>query len=204
LSYLFNEYCQWTEVKDVHFFFPRASYVDTEREEQSSNSSVITESALPNSGTIPTDTTFTVVTSTSTTINSFESPNVLDTCQLQQSSDQAIIIDDSQQENLLIKSVEGDKSNDPWTPISDETYAAMEVALDRVEQSSQEQTEFTPATARRTATELMVSRLPKIQLKQGRFRQGKPIDDKNTEKTVTESHSLSTSSSTSTSVIITK
>jgi hypothetical protein len=191
-------------VKDVHFFFPRASYVDTEREEQSSNSSVITESALPNSGTIPTDTTFTVVTSTSTTINSFESPNVLDTCQVQQSSDQAIIIDDSQQENLLIKSVEGDKSNDPWTPISDETYAAMEVALDRVEQSSQEQTEFTPATARRTATELMVSRLPKIQLKQGRFRQGKPIDDKNTEKTVTESHSLSTSSSTSTSVIITK
>ena len=195
-------------------FFHRSSRVEPEH---ASSSSITLESALPNSQTIPADTTFTVITSTSTTINSFESPNMLDTCQLQSSADQPIIIDDSQpdtqQENLLVnKSTHENKQKDPWTPISDETYAAMELAIDRTDQPSQDQTEFTPAIARRTPTELMASRLPKIQLKKGRFRQGKPIADKNTSDTVTnESRSMtisqsssSSSTSTSTSIIITK
>jgi len=174
------------------------------------------DSALLNSGTNPPDTTYTIITSTSSTINSFESPNILDTCQLQQSSDQPIIIDDSQpdneQENLLINNTHQNKQNDPWTLISDKTYAAIEIAL---EQTSQNQPEFTPVIARRTPTELMASRLPKIQLKKGRFRQGKPIAEKNTPDTTTnECHSMtisrssssssSSSTSTSASVIITK
>jgi hypothetical protein len=171
---------------------------------------MIIDSALPNSGTIPADTTYTVITSTSTTINSFESPNVLDTCQLQQSSDQPIIIDDSQpdnqQENLITNNTHENQQNDPWTPISDETYAAIEIALDR---NSQDQPEFTPTVARRTPTELMASCLPKIQLKKGRYRKGKPIADKNTSDTTTNecrsmTISQSSSNSTTTSVIITK
>ncbi len=143
---------------------------------------------------------------------------MLDTCQLQSSAEQpVIVIDDSQpdtqQENLLVnKPTHENKQKDPWTPISDETYAAMELAID---QPSQDQTEFTPAVARRTPTELMASRLPKIQLKKGRFRQGKPIADKNTSDTTTNesrsmtisqtsSSSSSSSTSTSTSIIITK
>lgn len=55
----------------------------------------------------------------------------------------------------------------------------------------------------------MASRLPKIQLKKGRFHKGKPISDKNTPDTTTnecQSMTISQSSSTSTttSVIITK
>jgi len=134
----------------------------------------------------------------------------LDTCQLQQSSDQPIITDDSQpdnqQENLLINNTHENRQNDPWTPISDDTYRAIEIALD---QNPQEQPEFTPATARRTPTEIMASCLPKIKLNKGRYRHGKPITDKNTPDTTTnESRSMtisqSSSTSTSTSVIITK
>jgi len=138
----------------------------------------------------------------------------LDTCQLQQSSDQPVVTDDSQpdnqQENLLINNTHENRQNDPWTPISDDTYRAIEIALEQVDQTSQEQPEFTPAIARRTPTELMASRLPKIQLKKGRYRQGKPINDKNTPYTTTtnESRSMnisqSSSTSTSSSVIVTK
>jgi len=190
-----------------YLFSSRSSHIELD---QISSSSSIIESAFPNSGTIPGDATYTVITSTSSTINSFESPNVLDTCQLQQSSDQPIIIDDSQPDNLVLtNNIQNNKQNDPWTPISDETYAAIEQALDQNEQNSQEQSEFTPAIARRTPTELMASRLPKIQLKKGRFHKGKPISDKSTPDTTTnECHSLtisqSSSSSTTTSVIITK
>jgi hypothetical protein len=162
-------------------------------------SSIITESTgVPSSHStgIPNDTTFTVVSSTSTTINSFESPTVLDTCQIQQSSDQPIAIDQSQIEQQAVK------SNDAWTSISDEAYTAVEVVLDRVDAIADELTEFTPATARRTSTELMASCLPKIQLKQGRYKQGKPIVDKPTseltnEQTYSNSSCLSLSSSTS-------
>ncbi|CAF5082369.1 unnamed protein product, partial [Rotaria sp. Silwood1] len=98
--------------------------------EQPNCSSIIAESVRPpNSGKTSQDTTFTVITSTSTststTINSFESPNILDTCQIQQSSDPPIIICDSQpdtqQDNLLVSNTQKNQTNDPWTPISDET-----------------------------------------------------------------------------------
>jgi hypothetical protein len=180
-----------------------------ETEEISSSSSLI-DSSLPNPGPIPADVTFTIVSSTSTISNSFESPTVLDTGQLQQSSDQPIVIDDSQpdnhQENIVNKNTqEKKKQNDPWTPISDETYAAIETALEQVDRNSQEQMEFTPALARRTPTDLMASRLPKIQLKKGRYHRGKPIADKNiTAITTNESCSINISQSSSTSVIITK
>jgi hypothetical protein len=81
----------------------------------------------------------------------------------------------------------------------------MEIALDQIDQSSQDQTQFTPVTARRTPTDIMASRLPKIQLKKGRFRQGKPIAEKTIPDTTTnECCSSIISQSTSTSVIITK
>ncbi len=175
-----------------------------ETEEINSSSSII-DSSLPNPGTIPSDVTYTLVSSTSTTSSSFESPTVLNTGQLQQSSDQPIMIDDSQtdnqQENALNeKTQEKKKLNDPWTPISDETYAAIETAL--------EQAEFTPALARRTPTDLMAARLPKIQLKKGRYHRGKPVADKSISSiTTNESCSLNisqSSSTSSTSVIITK
>lgn len=167
-----------------------------------------TQTSLPNADATPADTTFTVITSTSTTLNSFESPSMLDTCQLQQSSDQPIVIDDSQSDT----STTTNKQKDPWVPISDETYEAIENALsEQTNKNSQEQIVFPPAIARRTPTEVMASRLPKIQLKQGRYRYGKPVVEKNTADTTTtanESRSNDTAQSTtvssSTSVINTK
>ncbi|CAF1337072.1 unnamed protein product [Rotaria sordida] len=188
--------------------------------EQPNSSSIVIESVLPtNSGKISQDATYTVITSTSTststTVNSFESPNILDTCQIQQSSDQLITIDDSQpntqQDDLLTHNTQKNQTNDPWTPISDDTYVAIETTLHRIDSSSQEKHEFTPITARRTPTDLMASHLPKIQLKKGRFHQGKPIVDKNVSDTTTNGcqssticqSSSSSSTSTSTSIIIT-
>ncbi|UJR26744.1 hypothetical protein I4U23_008059 [Adineta vaga] len=181
----------------------KSTHIEPDQSNSSSNTSDSIN--LPHSHPNLPDTTFTVITSTSTTINSFESPNILDTCQLQQSSDQAIIIDDSQpntqSESLSTNNNDKNTQNNPWTPISDDTYAAIEVALDRVDQDSEEQTEFTPSTARRTATNLMASCLPKIQLKKGRFHQGKPIEDKSTSDTASTTSSESCSISTTTSVM---
>lgn len=181
---------------------PRSTQMETEH--VSSSSSTV-DSSLPDSQTNPPDVTYTVITSTSTTINSFESPNVLDTCQLQQSSDQPIVIDDSQTENIPSNRTNEKKQNDPWTPISDETCTAIETALEQVNQHSQEEMEFTPAIARRTPTELMASRLPKIQLKKGRYYRGKPVTDANPlEKTTTiTNESLSTTISQSSTSSIT-
>ena len=169
---------------------------------------------LQSSDKTPQDVTYTVITSASTTTNSFESPNILDTCQLQQSSDEPIIIDDTQPdnqpENLKNNNTHENRQNDSHAPIRDETSATTETGLNRIEASSEDLTEFTPATARRTPTELMASRLPKIRLKKGRFRQGKPIANKNVPDTTTnECHSTticqaSPSTSTSTSIIIKK
>jgi hypothetical protein len=172
--------------------------------EHISSSSSNVDSSLPDSQTNPPDLTYTVITSTSTTINSFESPNALDTCQLQQSSDQPIVIDDSQSENIPNNKTNEKKQNDPWTPISDETYREIETALERVDQHSQEEMEFTPAIARRTPTELMASRLPKIQLRKGRYHRGKPVNDTNSlEKTTTnEASSITISQPSSSSISI--
>ena len=110
---------------------------------------------------------------------------MLDTCQLQQSSDQPIVIDDSQSDTSTITTTAaaaGGKQKDPWVPISDETDEAIENALST---ASQESIVFPPAIARRMPTELMASRLPKIQLKQGRYRYGKPIPEKRTADSTT-------------------
>ncbi|CAF2057311.1 unnamed protein product [Rotaria magnacalcarata] len=175
--------------------------------EQLNPSPIIFESLLQNSGKFSQDKTYTVITSTSTstststTISSFESPSLLDTCQLQQSSDQPITISDSQ------PNTQKSQQNDPWIPTNDDTCSPIEKSLHRIEPSSQEQNEFTPVTARRTPTDVMASRLPKIKLKKGRFHRGKPIHDKNTSDTTTASDGQSSiicqSSSTSTSIIIT-
>ena len=101
---------------------------------------------------------------------------MLDTCQLQQSSDQPIVIDDSQSDTSTITTTAaaaGGKQKDPWVPISDETDEAIENALST---ASQESIVFPPAIARR---------LPKIQLKQGRYRYGKPIPEKRTADSTT-------------------
>ncbi|CAF0732463.1 unnamed protein product [Adineta ricciae] len=146
-----------------------------EPDQSTSSSSATDSNSLAHLEPNPPDTTFTVITSTSSTINSFESPNALDTCQLQQSSDQPIVIDDSQPDSqvepLSTHVTDKNEQSNPWAPISDDTYAAIEVALNQVHQGSEEQTEFTPAAARRTPTNLMASCLPKIQLKKGRYRQ---------------------------------
>ena len=130
---------------------------------------------------------------------------MLDTCQLQQSSDQPIVIDDSQSDTSTITTIAaaaaaGGKQKDPWVPISDETDEAIENALST---ASQESIVFPPAIARRMPTELMASRLPKIQLKQGRYRYGKPIPEKRTADSTTTttnescSNDISQSASTS-------
>ena len=198
-------------LKNIFHIDPRSTQMETEHISSSSSN---VDSSLPDSQTNPPDVTYTVITSTSTTINSFESPNTLDTCQLQQSSDQPIVIDDSQSENIPSNTTNEKKQNDPWTPISDETYTAIETALEQVNQNSQEEMEFTPAIARRTPTELMASRLPKIQLKKGRYHRGKPVTDTNplektttttiTNQTPSTTTSQSSSSSTSISTITTK
>jgi len=183
-----------------------------------SSISIVHEPLGPaHSTAIPTDMTFVVSGSTSGSTNSFESPTVLDTCQIQQISDPAlVVIDDSQSD----QSQPTTKTQNPWIPISDETYAAVEIALNQPEINSEELTEFTPATARKTPTDVMASCLPKIQLKKGRYRQGKPLEDENKrsesmaipastvnvteDRPITNSQSsTSSSSSTGSSVVIT-
>ncbi len=77
--------------------------------------------------------------------------------------------------------------HDPWTPISDEIDAALEKAIEETEPVPDDSPlEFTPATARRTDTAVMAACLPKIPLKPGRFRQGKPILDRSTTSAANE------------------
>jgi hypothetical protein len=69
---------------------------------------------------------------------------------------------------------------DPWVPISDEVDTALENVLNQIDLSTDTPLEFTPTTVRRTETEFMAALLPKIPLKQGRFRHGKPISSSST------------------------
>lgn len=173
---------------------------------QTNTSSIATESPVPAlSGPMPADTTFTVVASSSTTTgSSFESPSTLNTGQMQSSSEPAIVFEDTQPDRQQPKK----PADVPRTTKTAEPHVTMDVVVDRIDLSVEEPTEFTPATVRRTATEVMASRLPKIQLKQGRYRQGKPIAEPNPPTSTTvERRSLSTTSSSSTasvSVVITR
>ena len=84
--------------------------------------------------------------------------------------------------------------HNPWEPISDEIEAALEIAVEQTEPVSDDPPlEFTPATARRTDTDVMAARLPKIPLKPGRFRLGKPIPNRSTTDAANEYRPLAAS-----------
>jgi len=153
-------------------------------------STIIVESTRSNSVTIPPDITISTAGPSTSIINNAENVTLID---IDQSSIQTIPIDDTQQGNILIKS--NNKQIDPWIPISDEIDAALEQALDEIDSSSDPPIEFTPATVRRTETEFMAAHLPKIPLKQGRFRQGKPIIDRTTSNAANEYRPLAATQS---------
>ena len=201
---------EWNEYRrfesSVLLFSRRTPSGEVDLSDQASTPSIVTESPAPAlSAAAPADTTFTVIVSSSTTTgSSFQSPSLLNTCQMQSSSEQAVLIEGSQPDHHQQQQTIADF---PRTTTTDQPCPAMEVVTNLIDLSAAEPTEFTPATARRTATELMASRLPKIHLKQGRYRQGKPIAEQNPPSVVGERRPLSTtasSSATSVSVVITR
>ncbi|CAF0893860.1 unnamed protein product [Rotaria sordida] len=164
-------------------------------------STIVIESACSNSETIQPDLITTTVTSSSpiSTINTIEKITTIDKNSLQQSPIEMIVIDDTptdnQQEHTTIKSMNNNKPIDPWIPISDEVDAALEHVLIQIDSSNETPLEFTPTTARRTDTETMAALLPKIPLKQGRFRSGKPIMNRSISNAANEYRPLSTTQS---------
>ncbi|CAF1288080.1 unnamed protein product [Adineta steineri] len=110
--------------------------------------------------------------------------------QIQQSPIETIVIDESQNDNqeinTVMESTDNNKSINPWTSITDEIDTALERVLDQVEATVDSPLEFTPTTVRRTETEIMAARLPKIPLKEGRFRNGKPILNRSTSSAANE------------------
>ena len=144
-------------------------------------STIVIESTSSKLATVPSKTTTTDIPSTSAT-NNIENITIIDTNSLEESSNQAIIIiddnkTDNQQKHISKKSTTNKQQIDPWTPISDEIDAALEQALDEIDSTHDRSPEFTPTTARRTETEVMAALLPKMPLKRGRFRAGRPISD---------------------------
>ncbi|CAF2075561.1 unnamed protein product [Rotaria magnacalcarata] len=123
-------------------------------------------------------TTSDVATSPSKT-NNIENTTTSDIIPIQESSIETITIDDNsiddQQERRDIKPTNESGKLNPWDPIRDEINDALERVLNQVDSTENSTLEFTPTTARRTNTEVMAALLPKIPLKEGRFRQGKLI-----------------------------
>jgi hypothetical protein len=149
-------------------------------------STIVVESA-----TVPLDITITTIDTSSSisVIKNIENPTT---------------IDDNQQENTLMEPPDNTKQTDPWTPISDEIDAALEQVLVQIDSSSDTSLEYSPATVRRTETEIMAARLPKIPLKEGRFRNGKPIMNRTTTNAANEYRPLAAAQSPpSTSSIVT-
>jgi hypothetical protein len=138
-------------------------------------STIVVESRRSNSATIPPD----ISVIETSVINNIEN---------------ITIIDDNQQENTLIKP-NNNKQTDPWIPISDDIDAALEEALNQIDSSSDTPLEYSPTTVRRTETEIMAARLPKIPLKVGRFRNGKPIMNRTTTNAANEYRPLATTQS---------
>ena len=70
----------------------------------------------------------------------------------------------------------------PLTPTADKIVTALEQVADEdnAPPATNSPLEYTPTTARRTDTKIMAARLPKISLKLGRFRHGRPISDPST------------------------
>ncbi|CAF0872499.1 unnamed protein product, partial [Adineta steineri] len=131
------------------------------------------------------ESTTTVISSSSITVT-----KNIEKHQIQQSPIEMIVIDESQNDNqeinTVLESTDNDKSINPWTPITDEIDTALERVLDQVEATVDSPLEFTPTTVRRTETEIMAARLPKIPLKEGRFRNGKPILNRSTSSAANE------------------
>jgi hypothetical protein len=153
-------------------------------------STIVVEAERSNSATVPPDITTATTVSSISVINNSETVTIID---IEPSS--------IQQETTLIKPNNNERI-DPWIPISDEIDAALEQALDHIDSSSDTPLEFTPATARRTETEVMAACLPKIPLKQGRFRQGKPIINRTTSNAANEYRPLAAAQSSSTTSFV--
>jgi hypothetical protein len=85
-------------------------------------------------------------------------------------------IDQNQADYALSDKALESTFTDSWMiPISDDVDAALEQVLNQIDDNSDTSMVFSPATARRTETAVMVARLPKIPLKAGRFRSGRPV-----------------------------
>ena len=138
-------------------------------------STIVVESTRSNSATIPPDISTTPIATT-----------IID------DSECITILDETPSETIVNK-----PPHDPWIPISDEIDAALEHALDQIDSSGDIPLEFTPATVWRTETEIMAARLPKIPLKPGRFRQGKPILNRSTSNAANEYRPLAATQSAS-------
>lgn len=108
----------------------------------------------------------------------------------------AIFLPDCSTDQISLNdSVTEPKILNPWNPISDEIDATLEGVLNQVDSVSDSSIVYSPATVRRTETELMAARLPKIALKTGRFRLGKPISPSVSTTAANEYRPLSASQS---------
>ena len=81
----------------------------------------------------------------------------------------SITIDPKPTSEIII--IDDSPVNNPWTSLPDDVDATLEGLISQIETEPA----YTPITARKTETEFMASRLPKIPLKPGRFRLGKPV-----------------------------
>lgn len=141
-------------------------------------SSITIEPACSNVTTNQPEISTTIVVSSSTTDNientTSNDKNPSDECPID-----TITIDDTPtdepQEHANAKS--SSKKN-PWDPIRNDIDHTLEKVLNQVDTSETAPLEFTPVTARRTNTEVMAALLPKLALKEGRFRRGRPIGNR--------------------------
>ena len=152
---------------------------------------IVIESAHSNSVTVPPDVTTIETASSISIIKNIETTT---------------IIDDHQQEDTSIKPIDNNNQINPWIPISDEIEAALEQAIDQIDSTCDTPLEYSPASARRTETEIMAARLPKLSLKEGRFRKGKPITNRTSTDAANEYRPLGATQSppSTSSITITK
>ncbi|CAF3607953.1 unnamed protein product [Rotaria sp. Silwood1] len=175
---------------------PKSSIQSTQMDIEPLASTIVIESVCSKLTTIQPN----LITTTVTTTNNIENSTNIDNELLEKSPIEMIIIDDTPTDNqeehtTKIKSTNNNKQMNPWSPISDEVDAALEHVLNQISSSNDIPLEFTPTTARRTDTEIMAALLPKIPLKQGRFRSGKPIINRSISNAANEYRPLSNAQS---------
>lgn len=108
---------------------------------------------------------------------------------INQTSIPTITIDETQPINIEKKQI------DPWIPIHADVDAALEDTLNQIDSTTDNTLEFSPTTVRRTDTEYMAARLPKLSLKSGRFRRGKLITSPTTSNAANEYRPTATTQS---------